>query len=150
MSDETRPRDPAQATPEPAWCIVANVLIDRPYGPGGAEIRHGTKHFAPGAKVHVFDFFWGMGGESVSVIGRHRKTKRYLVLNMRSAHLTNWRTELVYSPRVIAQIASSSQVVHWHPGSEEYHGRLEEIAASFAKGQPAQPFITRARREQPE
>ena len=55
--------------------MVANVVHERPYGPEGAEIRRGTKHFAPGAKVYVFSFFWGMGGEQVTVIGRHRKSK---------------------------------------------------------------------------
>ena len=35
--------------PGPSWCAVANVVEDRPFGPGGVETRHGTRHFAPGA-----------------------------------------------------------------------------------------------------
>jgi hypothetical protein len=38
------------------WCIVANIVHERPYGPGGQEVRRGTKHFAPGAKVVILDF----------------------------------------------------------------------------------------------
>nr|GFD56498.1 hypothetical protein [Tanacetum cinerariifolium] len=41
--------------PESYWTAVANIVRERPYGPGGAEIRLGTKHFAPGAKVYIID-----------------------------------------------------------------------------------------------
>ena len=32
------------------WCIVANILRERPYGLGRQELRSGTKHFASGAQ----------------------------------------------------------------------------------------------------
>jgi len=87
---------------EPAWCVAANVIMERDYGPGGVEKRRGTKHFAPGAKVFVYDFFWGMGGESVTVMGRHRKSHRFIQLSMRATHLAtgaqNWCTVRL-SPR---------------------------------------------------
>ena len=89
---------------ETAWCIVANVAHERSYGPGGAETRRGTKHFAPGAKVYIVDFFWGMGAENVTVVGRHRKSHRYITLAIRSRWLVNWRVELVYSPYVVGEI----------------------------------------------
>ena len=41
-----------------------------------------------------------MGGESVKVIGRHRKSHRFICLTMAAKHLANWRAELVYSPYV--------------------------------------------------
>src|SRR5262245_40229937 len=37
----------------PVWCITGNVVASRPYGPGGAETRHGTRLFKPNAKVHL-------------------------------------------------------------------------------------------------
>ncbi|MDB5292742.1 MAG: hypothetical protein JWL69_3983 [Phycisphaerales bacterium] len=128
----------------PVWCVAANVVMEHSYGPGGAETRRGTKHFAPGAKVFVYDFYWGMGGERVSVIGRHRKSKRFIRLTMPSDRLANWRAELVYSPYVAKQIRESGEFGKFPPGSEDARRRAEEIAAGYiARGAKSQPFITR-------
>jgi hypothetical protein len=88
----------------PVWCIAATVISERPYGPGGVERRRGLKLFSPGAKVHVPDGFHGMGYESVTVVGRVRKSSRYSIVHVRTDHLTNWRVELVYSPTARARI----------------------------------------------
>jgi hypothetical protein len=128
----------------PVWCVAANVLNERPYGPGGAEIRRGTKHFAPGAKVYVFDFFWGMGGEQVTVVGRHRKSRRYITLVMRATHLANWRAELAYSPHVIKQVLASGEFAELPRGGPESRAQAEEIAASYVRrGAASQPFTPR-------
>jgi len=129
---------------DPAWCVAANVVMERPYGPGGVEKRRGTKHFAPGAKVYVYDFFWGMGGESVTVMGRHRKTHRYIQLSMRAKHLANWRAELVYSPAVAKVIRENAEFGSLDAGSETARRRAEEIAAQYMKdGAVSQPYVTR-------
>jgi hypothetical protein len=126
---------------EPMWCVAANVVLERTYGPGGLERRSGYKHFAPGAKVYVYDIFGGMW-ERVTVIGRHRKSFRFICLSMAIKHLTNWRAELVYSPYVIRQIRTKflERGELWMDGSE---GRAEEIAADFAAHGKRQPFVTR-------
>ncbi len=140
---ETAPAPPADPD-APIWCVAANVLNARPYGPGEAEVRRGTKHFAPGAKVHVFHYFWGVGGEQVTVVGRHRKSKRYITLVMRAAHLANWRAELVYSPHVIRQVVQYGEFALLPRGGPESRARAEEIAASYIKGGAvSQPFTTR-------
>ncbi len=127
----------------PVWCVTANVVLERTYGPGGAETRRGTKHFAPGAKVHVVGFFWGMGGEQVTVVGRQRKSKHYITLTMRAAHLANWRAELVYSPAVTRQVLEYGDSC-LPLGGEESQIRAEEIVAFYnQKGAVSQPFITR-------
>lgn len=135
-----------------AWCIAANVVNERPYGEGGLEMRSGTKHFAPGAKVYVISFFWGMAGETLTVVGRHRKSHRFITLSMRSKYLVNWRVELVYSPRVIKEIvnygvygvkdeasqtflstvknAFGTSLTHW-AASDAAKARAEEIVESF-------------------
>lgn len=100
----------AKETLEPVWCIAANIIHERPYGSGGEETRSGTKHFAPGAKVYIVDFFWGMGGENVSVVGRHRKSHRYITIIIRSKWLVNWRAELIYSPHVIREVTEFGQL----------------------------------------
>ena len=129
---------------DPAWCVVANVVMERQYGPGGAEKRRGTKHFAPGAKVYVYQFYWGMGGESVTVMGRHRRSHRFIQLSMRAKHLANWRAELVYSPAVAKVIRENADFGSLDAGSERARRRAEEIATRYMKnGAVSQPFVTR-------
>jgi len=86
--------------PEPVWCVVANVITERPYGPDGAEIRSGTKHFRPGAKLYIIDAYSGMS-ENVIVIGRHRGSNLYCRMVVPVWHLENFRVKLAYSPQVI-------------------------------------------------
>jgi hypothetical protein len=118
--------------------------MERPYCPGGIEKRPGTKHFAPGAKVYVYDFFWGMGGERVTVMGRHRKSHRFVQLCMRAKHLANWRPELVYNPAVAKVIRENAEFGSLDAGSERARRRAEEIAARYTKdGAVSQPYITR-------
>jgi len=88
----------------PVWCVVANAVDERPYGPGGAERRRGLKLFRPGAKVHVADGFGGMGYETLTVIGQVRGSARFATVHVQAAHLTNWRVRLVYSPAVLRRI----------------------------------------------
>lgn len=129
---------------DPAWCVVANVVMERPYGPGGLEKRRGTKHFAPGAKVYVYVFFWGVGGEIVTVMGRHRKSHRFIQLSMPAKHLANWRAELVYSPAVAKVIRENAEFGSLDAGSERARRRAEEIAARYIKdGAVSQPYVTR-------
>lgn len=130
--------------PEPVWCVVANVVMERTYGPGGAERRSGTKHFAPGAKVYVVGFFWGTGGERVTVVGRHRKSHRFITLAMEAEHLANWRAELVYSPHVIERVREYGAFSSGDPGGEEARTKAERIARSYVEhGAAPQPFVTR-------
>jgi hypothetical protein len=126
--------DPVGDPNGPVWCVVANVVLERSYGPGGAESRRGTKHFAPGAKVYVFHFFWGMGGEHVTVVARHRKSKWYITITMQSVHLANWRAELVYSPHVIEQILKYGEFANLPRGTEKSRSRAEQIASSDING----------------
>lgn len=136
--------DSQSPTPEPVWCVVANVVMERAYGPGGAERRSGTKHFAPGARVYVVGFYWGTGGESVTVVGRHRKSHRFITLDMRSRHLANWRAELVYSPYVIERVREHGAFSSSDPSGEEARLEAERIARSYMeRGPPSPPFVAR-------
>lgn len=89
---------------EPEWGVVANVIAVRAFGPGGKEFKAGTRQLAPGGKVHVFAEFGGSPKAVVTVVGRHRMSKRYITLHMRLEHLTNFRAQLIYSPYVLRQI----------------------------------------------
>jgi hypothetical protein len=105
-ADAPPPPDAAQvqSSAQPVWCVVANVVTERPYGPGGAEKRPGTKHFRPRAKVYCFPALWGDGYDQIKVVGRHRGSNRYVTMIIKSAWLENWRAKLVYSPDVIRRL----------------------------------------------
>lgn len=83
------------------WCVAANVVASRPYGPGGQESRTGTKHFKPGVKDYIIDWYPGMC-ENIIVVGHHRKSHRLMKAAIRAAWVERLRLELVYSPSIIA------------------------------------------------
>lgn len=118
----------------PAWCLAANIIAERPYGPGGRETRAGTKHFAPGAKVYVLDFFWGMGGEDVTVIGHHRRSHQLVTMTIRSRWLVNWRVELVYRPAVIRALAEHPYT-YWPEGQTYRPEGIIWMGSDAAKAQ---------------
>jgi hypothetical protein len=66
----------------PVWCVEASIVEDRIYGPNGSWSRKGTKHFAPNARVYIIDAYWGMGGETVTVVGRHRSSHFYVKMDI--------------------------------------------------------------------
>jgi len=129
---------------ETAWCAVANVVMEREYGPGGVEKRSGTKHFPAGSKVYILRHFGGMGGERVTVVGRHRGSHRYVTMTISSKWLANWRTELVYSPHVIMLITTGGEYPRAKPGGEAAKIRAEEIVAIWKSwGAKEQPYLAR-------
>ena len=106
----------------PVWCPVANMIRERPYGPGGREMRRGSKHFAPGAKLYCYPALWGDGYEQIQVLGRHRASHRYVKMIVSEKWLVNWRAELVYSPHLIRELWPA-----WD-GTAESHERAQRIA----------------------
>lgn len=132
------------------WCAVANVVLERQYGPYGALQGWGTKHFPPGAKVYALSFFWGIAGERVIVLGRHRGSHRYVTMVVRTDFLANWRAELVYSPRVADQIRAYGDYDRQEPGGEAARERAEQIVSLWkTSGAKTQPFLTRPPGTQP-
>lgn len=126
--------------PPAVWCIVANVVEERPYGPGGEETRRGLKIFPAGAKLYVPDGFGGMGWETVEVVGRGRGSARYVAARVQTRQLTNWRVKAVYSPAALKQV---ERIRAGRPGfwlastsaditSQAYHDALLEVAAALA------------------
>lgn len=129
----------------PIWCVATNAVLEHAYGPGGAETRRGTKHFAPGAKLYLVNF---LGRDRVTVVGRHRKSNRYITTALRAAHLANWRAELVYAPAVLRQITMCGG---FSGGGEESRKRAEEIATVYnQRGAVRQPFVTRTKSATPD
>lgn len=115
---------------ESVWCVAANVVDSHPMGLNGEQPKRGTKHFVPGAKVYLAGGHWGMGGEVVMVIGRHRGSPHYIALNMQSKNLTNWRATLLYRPFLLHKLRDAYPNEKWD-GSEASRQKAERLAQSF-------------------
>ena len=88
------------------WCLVGNIAESRQFGPGGLEERSGTKHFSPKTKVFCLPAQWGDGYERIVAIGRHRGSKVFSRMVIRSEWVTNWRAKVVYHPAVLALLCA--------------------------------------------
>ena len=88
---------------EPIWTVVANIVNDRPFGPGGQETRIGTKHFRPGTKVYIIDWYAGMC-EDIIVVGLARKPRRFIKVVIRADWVENLRVKLCYNPGALDKI----------------------------------------------
>jgi uncharacterized protein (TIGR02996 family) len=96
----------------PVWCVTGNVVESRPFGPGGAETRYGTRLFKPRAKIYLAsiaasDWLFLENPQTfhiVQVIGRHRKSLDWIGCILRVANTTNWRVDLVYQPAVLVRL----------------------------------------------
>ena len=96
------------------------------------------------ADKEVFVYERAAGGESVTVMGRHRKSRRYIKLSMSAKHLANWRAELVYSPSVAKVIREPGESGRLDAGSERARRRAEQVAASYMEQDArAQAYVTR-------
>lgn len=119
---------------KPVWGLAANIVEERLYGPGGSLSSRGTKHFKPGAKVYVVSFYWGGAGEVCTVVGRHRGSHRFVIMDLRTNCLTNPRTELVYSPHVIRQIVA-------HGPQRRVDEQLVQCDAEWGGSEEAKAFV---------
>jgi uncharacterized protein (TIGR02996 family) len=94
----------------PVWCVVGNIVDER-RSPGGESVR-GTRLFRPNAKVYLANLrhLWAVlnpaqgAGESVEVLGQHRKSRQWLSCWVRVALTTNWRVQLVSHPGVLVRL----------------------------------------------
>ena len=112
-----------QSNIEPVWLITANVVQERAYGEGGAEKRIGTKHFRGNAKVYIIDAYWGVC-ETVTVIGHHRASGRYVKMDLPLRHLNNLRLSLCYSPKAIDIANEHWSRLHGIPDKEHWSQKL--------------------------
>ncbi len=93
-------------------------------------MRRGTRHFSPGTKVYAFPAQWGDGYEKILVVGRHRKSKRFVTMVIRSDAVANWRAKVVYSPEVLRRLQEGAcrlrKAWNWK-GRDEVVGYLESL-----------------------
>jgi hypothetical protein len=86
------------------YVLVGNI-IDKHYFGVEKEIRRGTKHFGPGTKVYLLPKFGGNGYMEMHVYGMHRKSKRNIVLVIRSYMIKNIRVKKTVAPKIIEKIS---------------------------------------------
>lgn len=115
---------------EPEWALVANVVNERLFGPNG-DVRSGTKHFVPGAKVYYHYGYWGMGGEQIMVTGHHRGSKKLVSVVMARRHLHNWRAKLVYKPAILKRLDLHWNEIAKRSGRDSAEVTAKELAESF-------------------
>lgn len=88
-------------------CIVANIIGKYHWGQD-KEIKNGTKHFRPGAKVYCVFMYGGMGHDSVRVLGKPRKASRFIDVVIRTCYIKNCRLQKTYDPKVLAFLKKHS------------------------------------------
>jgi hypothetical protein len=91
--------------PTPFWCLIANIVATRRYGPGGTEIRRGLNIFTGGAKVYLAGRFHC--ADELIVIGVSRRPHRLVNAVVAARFLTNWRVRTVYRSAVLVALAAA-------------------------------------------
>ena len=107
------------------WCLVGNIVEKHEYGEVH-ELKYGTKHFRPGAKVFINLVYGGMGHEHILVIGVPRHMKTYIEVVIRRAHVCNFRVQKVYKPAVLKLMSASDW--DWRDTSDDTRETLEKCA----------------------
>ena len=110
------------------WCLIGNAVEEREYGEE-KELKTGTKHFRPGAKLYCFPPLWGDGYEKIKVIGLPRKSKKKITVVMKSDLVTNWRKQKVYDQYIIDTMIENGG---WDYSADS-HKRLDILVDSLKK-----------------
>lgn len=122
---------PDQQQTQPRWCLVGNVVAQRLHGEDG-ELRRGARLFPGGTKVYYRSAYWGMGAESVTVLGLSRRPRRWITTTMRSSLIENWRAQVVYTPRVLQELQDDDI----HGDKSEAHALaqvMNRISAAYGR-----------------
>ena len=85
------------------WCLVGNIVEKHYYGED-KQIRIGTKQFSPNTKVFCYPILWGDGYEDIKVIGRPRKSNKFITIVMKAKYIKNWRLQKVYHPFIVKKM----------------------------------------------
>lgn len=120
--------------PEPQWCLVANVRKYIRKGVGGQEVMQGTKHFSGGTKLYCFPATWDLY-EQIRVIGKHRGSPKLVIMIIDWRYLTNWRTKLIYEPRVLKLLRLGDEPA-W--GGDEQAKQQVDNYVAYLRGQETQ------------
>ena len=118
MTDD--PRNPQEG----AWCVVANIKREHPFGEGGIETKSGTRQFRGGTKVYIGGCYAGTC-DGVVCIGLHRHSRRFVTCVVNVTHVENFRPKLAYHPEVVRRLTEDARC--WFRSQED----VECWAAAF-------------------
>jgi hypothetical protein len=90
------------------WCVVANIVRERPFGPSGTETKFGTRQFRGGSKVYIAGAYVGMC-DSVIAIGLHRHSRKFISCVVDVRLVENFRAKVAYHPKVQELIQNDSR-----------------------------------------
>ncbi len=129
------------------WCVVANIAEQTSAGPGGGEVRSGTRHFSPGTKVWVLPPQWGDGGDSLMVLGKHRGVRGgHVRMVLPRRHLTNFRVRPIYTASLLADLnrpwretPNNSGARTWTSREEAEHVMSHWLRPTQTADDPATP-----------
>ena len=116
---------PASATS--VLALIGNIVEDRPYGPGGEEVRHGTRLFRPNAKVYLSSLAGSWTTftpvpqakyDYITVVGQHRKSRKWIESWIDSTLVVNWRIQVVYKPGAVQRLREAHWPGFWLEDSE--------------------------------
>jgi len=88
------------------WCIVGNIVGAHPYGVE-KEIRYGTKHFTPGAKVYCTRGPSDL--DRIVVMGSPRHSRKYIEVIVPRTQVENFRIQKCFKPAVLSVMKQR----HW-------------------------------------
>ncbi|MEV0648145.1 winged helix-turn-helix transcriptional regulator [Phytomonospora sp. NPDC050363] len=130
----------SEPTPHPLWCMVANVVPERPLADADGEVARmrGLRLFSPGAKLYVLGAFSGDGGEKIKVVGRCRRggNRRYVPAIVLRKWLGGWRVRAVYSPAALHRLHQTGPGWFRSPDvdlGDEKRAELEGLACRHSR-----------------
>lgn len=98
------------------WCLVANVRRVMPLRDDGTRRPPGTRLFAPGAKLWLARTSLWDDAERLRVVGRHRKSHRYVEAYVKRSQLESFRARQYYDFSVQRMLRSHP----WDPAALAY------------------------------
>jgi hypothetical protein len=113
------------------YCLVGNIIDKHRFGENG-EIRYGTKHFRPGARVYIFPQYGGMGHENIQVIGFPRKRYRLTSIVIPTKFIINVRVAKIFQPFLKEKIVNNFYYSIWKKTDNELEC-LTKFAESINK-----------------
>jgi len=85
------------------YILVGNIIDRHVYGEE-KEVKSGTKHFRPGAKVYLFPKYGGMGHEKMPVFGLPKNSFKKIHVTITTNLIKNVRVKKTYDTRLIQKV----------------------------------------------
>ncbi len=82
------------------WAVCANISDVLRGGVDPQKFYQGTRMFSPGTRVYLGRVYWGMGGESLHVVGLRRISRDFVNCVIAITIVENIRICSVYSPKL--------------------------------------------------